>query len=51
MIGELGDILGALIPPHDGATVLTGLHKHQGSGGGHQEPLLIGKLVTPLLVN
>ncbi len=34
LVGELGDVLGALFPPHDGAMVLEGLHKHHGSGRG-----------------
>ncbi len=51
LVGELGDALGALVPPHDGAMVLEGLHKRHGSGGGHQEPLIIGKIVTALFVD
>ncbi len=51
LVGELGDILGTLVPPHDGAMVLKGLHKCHGSGGGHRELLIIGELVAALFVD
>jgi hypothetical protein len=51
LVGELGDILGTLVPPHDSTTDLKGLHKCHGSGRGHREPLIIGKLVAALFVD
>ncbi len=51
LVGELGDVLAALVPPHDDAMVLEGLHKRHGTGGGHREPLIIGKLVAALFVD
>jgi hypothetical protein len=51
LVGELGDVLGTLVPPHDSATVLEGLHECHGSGGGHREPLIIGKLVAALFLD
>jgi hypothetical protein len=52
LIEELGDILGARVPSHDGAAVLKRLDEGNSPGWSHGKLLAVwGEFVTPLLVD
>jgi hypothetical protein len=50
-VDELGDVQGSLVPSHDEASIFEGLDKGHGHGGGHREPLVLGKLLAAFLVD
>ncbi len=50
-VEELGDILGSMVPSHDGALIFEGLDEGYGSCRGHWEPFVFGEFVAALFVN
>ncbi len=50
-VEELGDVLGYMIPSHDGALIFEGLDEDDGSRRGHREPFVFGEFVAALFVN
>ncbi len=48
---NLGDILIALVPSHDGAVIVERLDERHGGGWGHREPFVFGEFIAVLLVN
>ena len=51
LVGELGDVLIALVPSHDGAAIVECLDERHGGGGSHREPFVFGEFIAALLVN